>query len=206
LILTDDFDEAHATVEEESQFLPFVGGEAAQIELWATAAKRCLGVPASAALDPWAAATRAGIRVLGNEYFQGLDHEIREPLTVASASWSGGALAVGDDDYLVILNPLHDRVRQRTTLAEELTHIVMGHEPSLLDAVLGTRTHNPEVERQAYEVGGAMLLPYGQLFWRVKRKAPCTSVAEEYEVSESFVRYRINRCGLRRMYDKALAA
>jgi Zn-dependent peptidase ImmA (M78 family) len=206
LILTDDFDEAHAAVEEESQFLPFVGGEAAQIELWASAAKRCLGLPASAALDPWAAATRAGIRVLADEYFQTREHAIRAPLTAAAASWSGGALAVGGDDYLVILNPLHDRVRQRTTLAEELTHIVMGHEPSLLDPVAGTRTHDPEVERQAYEVGGAMLLPYSQLFWRVKRKEACASVAEEYEISERFVRYRINRCGLRRMYDKALAA
>lgn len=125
MILTDDFDEAHAAVEEESQFLPFVGGEAAQIELWAAAAKRCLGVPASAVLDPWDAATRAGIRVLGDEYFETRDHEIRVPLTAASASWSGGALPVGSD-YLIILNPLHDRVRQRTTLAEELTHIVMG--------------------------------------------------------------------------------
>jgi Zn-dependent peptidase ImmA (M78 family) len=205
LILTDDFDEAHAAVEEESQFLPFVGGEAAQIELWAAAAKRCLGVPASAVLDPWDAATRAGIRVLGDEYFEARDHEIRVPLTAASASWSGGALPVGDD-YLIILNPLHDRVRQRTTLAEELTHIVMGHEPSWLDPVAGTRTHDAVAEHQAYEVGGAMLLPYGQLFWHVKRKATCAGIADQYKVSDRFVRYRINRCGLRRMYDRAIAA
>lgn len=205
MILTDDFDEAHAALEEESQFLPFVGGDASQIELWAAAGKRCLGVPTSAALDPWAAAASVEIRVLGDEYFETRQQSIRVALTAASASWSGGALRVGDD-YLIILNPLHDRVRQRTTLAEELTHIVMGHEPSWLDPVAGTRTHDPEVEQQAYEVGGAMLLPYSQLFWHVKRKATCASIAGHYKVSEHFVRYRINRCGLRRMYDKAIAA
>jgi hypothetical protein len=205
LILADDFDEAYAAVEEERQFLPFIGGEAAQIELWASAGKRCLGVPGSAALDPWAAAEGMGIRVLGLAHFATLDPSIREPLVADSESWSGGAIR-SEDDYLVILNPLHDCTRQRATLAEELTHIVMGHEPSVLDPIAGTRTHNHEIEKQAYEVGGAMLLPYSQLFWRVKSRSTCTSIAEHYELSEPFVRYRINRCGLRRMYDKAVAA
>lgn len=205
MILADDFDEAYAAAEEEEQFLPFIGGEAAQIELWATAGKRCLGLPGSAALDPWAAAKRVGIRVLGQEHFAALDPSIREPLVADSRSWSGGAIRA-EDDCLVILNPLHDRTRQRATLAEELTHIIMGHEPSVLDPIRGTRTHDEEVEKQAYEVGGAMLLPYNQLFWRVKSRSTCGAIAERYEVSDAFVRYRVNRCGLRRMYDKAIAA
>jgi len=66
--------------------------------------------------------------------------------------------------------------------------------------------HDEEVEKQAYEVGGAMLLPYSQLFWRVKSRSTCGAIAERYEVSDAFVCYRVNRCGLRRMYDKAFAA
>jgi Zn-dependent peptidase ImmA (M78 family) len=107
------------------------------------------------------------------------------------------------DGWLVILNPLHDQVRQRATLAEELTHIIMGHPPSAIDAVAGTRTYDDRIEDEAYGVGGAMLLPYSHLFWRVKRASAEQTIARSYEVSERFVRYRINRCGLRRMYDKA---
>ena len=66
------------------------------------------------------------------------------------------------DGWLVILNPLHDQVRQRATLAEELTDIVMGHPPSAIDAVAGTRTYDDRIEDEAYGVGGAMLLPYSQ--------------------------------------------
>jgi hypothetical protein len=51
-----------------------------------------------------------------------------------------------------------------------------------------------------------MLLPYSQLFWCVKGRATCATIAAHYEVSERFVHYRINRCGLRRMYDRAIAA
>jgi hypothetical protein len=199
---TDDFDEAYVAVEEEDHFLPFVGGEAARIELCACAAKRCLGVAASAALDPWDAAQRAHIDVRFPEQVQGLDEATRVSLVLNSTSWSGGAIST-DAGWLVILNPLHDHVRQRTTLAEELTHIVMGHPPSTIDPISGGRSYREACEEEAYAVGGAMLLPYSHLFWRVKRGTAQAAIATGYNVSERFVVYRINRCGLRRMYARA---
>jgi hypothetical protein len=112
LTLTDDFDEAYVAVEEDDNFLPFVGGEAARIELCAVAAKRCFGVSASATLDPWDAARRAHIDVRLPAQVRGLDDATRASLVLSSASWSGGAISV-DGSWVVILNPRHDHVRQR---------------------------------------------------------------------------------------------
>jgi hypothetical protein len=162
LTLTDDFDEAYVAVEEEDHFLPFVGGEAARIELCAAAAKRCLGVAASAALDPWDAARRVHIGVRAPDQVRGLDEATRSSLVLNSTSWSGGAIST-DGGWVVILNPLHDHVRQRATLAEELTHIVMGHPPSTIDPITGKRSYRDDCEEEAYAVGGAMLLPYSHL-------------------------------------------
>lgn len=198
----DDFDETYVAVEEEDHFLPFVGGEAARVELCAIAAKRCLGVAESVALDPWDAALRSHICVRSRDGIAGLDEASQRTLIANSTAWSGGAIAIGQR-WCVVLNPLHDAVRQRTTLAEELAHIVMGHPPSRIDRVAGTRSYDEKSEEEAYAVGGAMLLPYAHLFWRVKRAASCDAIAARYEVSERFVVYRINRCGLRRMYEKA---
>lgn len=198
----DDFDEAYVEVEEGDHFLPFVGGEAARIELCAIAAKRCLAVAASAALDPWDAALGANICVRFSDGVASLDEASHSTLITNSTMWSGGAIAIGDR-WCVILNPLHNEVRQCATLAEELTHIVMGHRPSTIDPTSGKRTYDEEFEEEAYAVGGAMLLPYAHLFWRVKRGASCGAIAAQYKVSEPFVVYRINRCGLRRMYEKA---
>jgi Zn-dependent peptidase ImmA (M78 family) len=204
LIPIGDFDEAYVAVEEEQNFLPFVGGEAARIELCATAVKRCLGVAASAALDPWAAAQSAGIDVFQPEQIRSANARTLATLIAHSPAWSGGAIRV-NDSWKVLLNPLHDRARQRSTLAEELTHIVMGHPPTRLDAQTGRRTYNDRIEEEAYAVGGAMLLPYHHLFWSVKRGDVCAALAQRYAVSEAFVSYRINRCGLRKMYAKASA-
>lgn len=204
MTLTGDFDEAFVAAEEEDHFLPFVGGEAARIELCAVAAKRCLGVAASAALDPWDAAERADIEVRFPEEISGLDDVTRACLTQNSTAWSGGAVST-DGSWLVIMNPLHEPVRQRATLAEELTHIIMGHPSSTLDPTTGTRTYHDECEQEAYAVGGAMLLPYSHLFWRVKRGMQRASIAQNYTVSERFVNYRINRCGLGRMHKKTTA-
>lgn len=107
---------------------------------------------------------------------------------------------------MVILNPTHDLVRQKATLAEELAHVVMGHPPSSIDPATGFRTYNRDIEDEAYGVGGAMVLPYSQLFPLAKRGVPTATIAVRYALSERFVNYRINRAGLRRMYRKRIGA
>jgi hypothetical protein len=69
LKLHGQVDDQLARVERGQPFLPVIGGEAARIECCALAAKRCLGAPQAAALDPFAAAHEVGIVVHGPEYF-----------------------------------------------------------------------------------------------------------------------------------------
>jgi len=67
------------------------------------------------------------------------------------------------------------------------------------------RTYDGEMESEAYDVGGAMLMPYGQLFDLCKQPPSIGEIAARYGLSVRFTNYRINRCGLRRMYAKRLA-
>jgi IrrE N-terminal-like domain len=191
-----------ASVEASRPFVPFVGGEAARIERSALAAKRCLGVHAAAALDPWQAAADVGIVVCDADFFEQFSAaERRQVLAVGGRHWSAGTL-LAPPNAMIILNPTHATVRQKATLAEELAHIVMGHPPSRIDPTTGFRTYDGDVESEAYGVGGAMLLPYGQLFALIRRRALVATIAARFDLSERFVNYRINRAGLRRMYRK----
>ena len=200
--LQGDFADELTKVESGKPFLPFVGGEAARIECCALAAKRCLGVHPSAAVDPWQAAANVGIVVCGADFFDQLDaDDRRQVLEVGGSCWSAGTI-LAPGQAMVILNPTHERVRQKATLAEELAHIVMGHPPSRIDPTTGFRTYDGDVESEAYGVGGAMILPYGQLFSLVRGGAAAPAIAARFSVSERFVTYRINRAGLRRMYNK----
>jgi hypothetical protein len=201
--LCGDFSDELAKVEASDPFVPFIGGEAARIERCALAAKRCLGIDQAAALDPWHAAGNVGIEVPGAEFFDQFSKaERRQVLEEGASHWSAGTI-LAPPHAMIILNPTHDLVRQKATLAEELAHIVMGHSPSSIDATTGFRTYDGDVEGEAYGVGGAMLLPYGQLFALVRRRTPATAIARRYRLSERFVNYRINRAGLRRMYRKS---
>jgi hypothetical protein len=182
-------------------FLPFIGGEASSIECRALAAKRCLGVADRAALDPHAAARRCGIQLFGEEFFERFSAEERQQvLQRGAARWSAGTIIDGER-VAIVLNPTHDPVRQRATLAEELAHIVIGHPPSVIDTATGMRTYDGEMESEAYGVGAAMLMPYGQLFTLCKRGTAVAEIADRYRLSVPFTNYRINRCGLRRMYS-----
>jgi hypothetical protein len=189
-------------VQEGRRFLPFVGGEAESIECRALAAKRCLGVPESQALDPYAAAVGVGVRLFGAEFFEQFTAKERdEVLNRGAARWSAGTIIAGQD-VAVILNPTHDEVRRRATLAEELAHIVIGHPPSVIDTATGMRTYHDALESEAYDVGGAMLMPYRHLFDLCKRAPAVEEIAARYGLSVRFTNYRINRCGLRKVYTK----
>jgi Zn-dependent peptidase ImmA (M78 family) len=188
------------------RFLPFVRGDAEAIECRALAAKRCLGVPESAALDPYAAAQAVGVRLFDEDFFERFsDGERCQVLETGAACWSAGTIIDGEE-VAVILNPTHDPVRRRATLAEELAHIVIGHPPSVIDTATGMRTYDGEMESEAYDVGGAMLMPYGQLFALCKHPPGVEAIAARYGVSVRFTNYRINRCGLRRLYAKRVRA
>lgn len=158
------------------------------------------------ALDPFAAARDVGIVVRGRDYFARFSaEERRQVLEVGGSHWSAGTI-LAEGKATIILNPTHDPVRQKATLGEELAHIVMGHPPSRIDPTTGFRTYDGDVESEAYGVGGAMLMPYGQLFPLCRQGVAAAQIAARFGMSIAFTNYRINRAGLRKMYEKRLRA
>jgi hypothetical protein len=204
--LAEDFDEAFAAVECGNAFLPFIGGEAERIEQFALAAKRCLDLHDQAVVDPWDAAKRIDVDVLGHKFFDQFPEDLRRQiLSAGSAHWSAGTVVV-PPHAAIVLNPTHSLTRQRATLAEELAHLVMGHPPSRIDPVTGFRTFEASIESEAFGVGGAMILPYSRLFALVNRGATAGEIANQFSISEQFAEYRINRAGLRRVHRKRQSA
>jgi hypothetical protein len=47
---------------------------------------------------------------------------------------------------------------------------------------------------------------YGQLFPLCRRAVPVARIAARFELSVAFTNYRINRAGLRKMYEKRMRA
>jgi hypothetical protein len=199
--LSGQFQKLLAEVEAGNHFLPFVGGEAARLECCAIAAKRAFGLPDGSAVDPYEVARALEVPVIREpDEFAFLPDELRTAM-LGSRQWSAGTLE-GPIGPLIILNPRHTPTRLKVTLAEELAHLVMGHPPSALDPAVGARTYNASVEQEAFSAGGALVMPYGQLFRFVKAGRSLSEIADSFGVSQAMARYRVNRSGLSRMYAK----
>lgn len=202
--LAKPFAESLAAVEQDADcFVPFVGGEAERIERHAIAAKRCVGIPDGAAAEPREVANDVGIPVVDQyEQFEVLPADVRcWILGDGSRHWSAATLE-GHLGPLIIVNPTHAPTRIKVTVAEELAHLVIGHPPSEIDFATGLRTYKGSVEAEAFGVGGALVMPYGQLFWMVKSGRSLREIADDFGVSDRLASYRINRAGLRRLYEK----
>lgn len=198
--LRDRFQERLREVEATDHFLPFVGGEAARLERCAIAAKRVFGVPDGAAVDPYSIARSLKVPLVSEvSQFDAIPEPLRSTM-LSSRAWSAGTLE-GPVGPLIILNPAHAATRLKVTLAEELSHLVMGHPPSTIVAGRG-RTYMAEVESEAFSVGGALVMPYGLLFRKVRAGASIATIAGAFGVSPAMARYRVNRTGLSRMHRK----
>ena len=201
--LQERFHDTLRVVEASRQFVPFIGGEAERLERCAIAAKRVFELPDDAIVDPYAVATSLTIPVIGApEQFAVIPEPARTAM-LSSREWSAGTLE-GPRGPLIILNPIHADTRLRVTLAEEISHLVMGHPPSTITA--GARTYVGTVEAEAFSVGGAMVMPYGRLFTMVKAGTTIDAIATAFSVSRQMAQCRVNRTGLSRMQGKRTAA
>jgi len=85
-------------------------------------------------VDPWQLAPKVGLQVMDGETpLALLPEEDRLHLCgPASRSWSGGVLPLPlpDGSRLCILNPRHQKRRNKVTLMEEITHSFLNHKPT----------------------------------------------------------------------------
>lgn len=116
-----------------------------------------------------------------------------------SDAWS--AITVSDGkSHLIVLNPTHASTRTNSSLAHEIAHILLGHEPSIMfvmpQSEVVLRTHNKEQEDEANWLSGCILLPREALLRARRLRLTDDQICTEYGVSPSMLRFRINATGV----------
>lgn len=114
--------------------------------------------------------------------------------------WSAGSLALPDGRVVVIMNPTHAKTRTRATLMEEIAHIHLAHQPSLLsvgDDGVTARNYNAQQEKEAYWVGAAALVTRWQLGQAQKMRLNIKQFADYCEVSTRLVKFRASITGVK---------
>ena len=187
-------------------FEPFSKG-ARPWEQHATELRQLAGVPDGDKLDPWQLAPKVGLLVLdGEQAFAHLSEEERAHLCgPAQGSWSGGVLPepLPDGRRVCIINPRHNRQRNRITLMEEIVHRHRNHRPTkitLRENLFQVRDFDEKQEKEAYGVGAAALLPWSIFFRYLNQGTDVPHLAALFDVSEDLIIYRIKITGAYRLY------
>ena len=159
-----------------------------------------LSLPASSPLDPFRFADLLGVPVLNPGELPDLADDVRQRLkTDHRDCWS--AITVSDGKgHLIVVNSSHARTRLNSSLAHEIAHIILGHEPSMMfmspSSEMALRTHNEEQEEEANWLAGCLLLPREALMLiRHMGKSP-EDACSEYGVSTAMLRFRFNVTGV----------
>jgi Zn-dependent peptidase ImmA (M78 family) len=145
-------------------------------------------------------AENLGVAVWTPQQVPGLSPRDLRQLTVTAADeWSAATLRDGDH-YLVILNDAHDLGRQNNTLAHELGHVVLRHEPAKMfitsDGLMMMSEYNDDLEQEANCFAGTILVPREALLRLISSGASNREAAQHFKVSEALVRMRRNTTGV----------
>jgi hypothetical protein len=162
--------------------------------------RRELKLSPVAPLDPRALARHLGITIWTPADIPNVNPKDVYHLTVTAVeSWSAATLRVGNAS-LIIVNSGHALTRQNNSLAHEIGHVVLKHEPAKMyvtpDGLMMMSEYDPTNEEEATWFAGAILVPRDALLDAAARGLSNRAAAEHFGVSSSVFQMRRNRTGV----------
>lgn len=161
--------------------------------------RRELGLTAFAPLPHGKLSDYLEIKVISPEGIPGMTESLLHQLLVAdSAGWSGTTFSLGGK-HTVIYNPSHSIGRQSSDITHELSHVIIGHEPSKLilssDGNMVMRSHDQKQEDEASWLAGCILLPRDALLHLAKANQ-LNAACDTYAVSKDLLAFRLRATGV----------
>lgn len=167
-----------------------------------------LGLNAFDRLDPYALAEHLGIPViaLGDLAESGarkasLDHFL------GSASDQLSALTICHGSRrLIVENPRHSFGRRSSSVAHELSHVLLEHEPGPALGDGGCRRWSQKDEDEADWLAGTLLVPRPAALRFARLSTPVAVAANNMGVSVALMEWRLNHTGARAQVQRERAA
>lgn len=162
--------------------------------------RRDLGLEKSARLDPRQLAHFIGVAVWTPNEIQGLDKSaLHHLLNVDPSSWSAVTLTVGRTSA-IISNSSHPATRQNNSIAHELSHLILKHEPAkvfvMADGMMVMNHYNPAHEEEANCLSSTLLIPREGLLHLLSLGNNDQQMADHFAVSLDLLRMRKNITGV----------
>ena len=159
-----------------------------------------LGLTLDSAFDPRALASDLGVTVWKPEDVPGLSPQSLSQLVERDGdSWSAVTVRVGSSE-ITLVNSAHAETRQRSSLAHELAHLLLEHEPDRIDVsdqgLLLLTSFEREHEEEANWLAGALLVPREGLRKTFRQTEDIRRLAERFRVSTDLLQWRLRTTGV----------
>jgi hypothetical protein len=168
--------------------------------------RRELGLTAYERCDPLALAELYGVQVLRLSEL-GCSPEVLDHFrTVRPQVFSGALIPLSDGSTVIVENDGHPAERRVSTASHEMSHVALEHPfaAALADSN-GCRVANRELEDEAAELIGELLLPTDAAIKLALDRVPDERAAERFGVSVEMARWRLNVTGARKIAARARA-
>ena len=133
------------------------------------------------------------------------EEDLRQLVNVDGGSWSAITVSVFDR-YAVVFNPTHTDGRHSSNVMHELSHLILGHDPTTMffvgEGELALRGYNSDIEEEANWLAGALLLPRDALVHIRKTRMPDDQARLIYNVSNRMLNYRLRMTGVNRQFGR----
>jgi Zn-dependent peptidase ImmA (M78 family) len=96
----------------------------------------------------------------------------------------------------IFYNPFHAETRTANSVAHEISHVVLEHEPGPVLTAKGTRYWNQTQEDEADWLAGALLVPRGGALRWLASCGDMTDGAWHFGVSAQLFAWRVNHTGV----------
>ena len=101
--------------------------------------------------------------------------------------------------YLILYNQTHSFARTNSSLAHEVSHVILKHEFSSISGMkMISREFDKIKEDEANWLAGCLLLPENGLIWALKRKMSIQMIATHFNISRQMTQWRYNVTGMSR--------
>jgi Zn-dependent peptidase ImmA (M78 family) len=121
---------------------------------------------------------------------------LRRFLVDAPGDFSALTVILGDQ-RLIVENPTHAAGRRTNSVAHELSHLLLGHDPTRSTVLGKGRLWDRDQEDEADWLAGELLVPREAALRIVRSGTPEAQAAEHYGVSLALLRWRLDHSGAR---------
>jgi Zn-dependent peptidase ImmA (M78 family) len=163
--------------------------------------RRELKLTSDSPLDPRTLAKHLGVEVWIPAKIDGLEAEyITRLIETEKDAWSAVTLRSGNSG-LIIINNGQSPKRQNNSLAHELSHVILKHEPAKMfqtnDGLMLMTDYNQVHEQEAIILAGALLVPREALLKKTLEGMSTEQLALYFDVSNELIVMRTNTTGIK---------